>query len=85
MKLISLEPSKVVSIVLASCAFHNLLRKKNGTRSRYGPPGSMDTEKNDSQDVVNGNWRMDKEHQGPTPLEKVQNGKQSYSAKEYRE
>ena len=57
-------------------------KKKNGTRSCSTPPGSIDTDKNDSQEVVNGNWRMDKERQGLTPLQKVQSGKQSYSAKE---
>ena len=85
MKPICLEPAKVVSVVLASCALHNLMRKKSSTKRLYTPPGSLDAENSESREVVNGEWRIDEEPQGLIPFEKVHNGKQSYNAKECRD
>ena len=56
---ISLEPEKVESIVLASCALHNFLSIKSP--STYTPEGTVDVENmiGDQHTVVLGDWRRD--------------------------
>ena len=51
---IALEPNKVVKIVLASCALHNMLRDKIGISS-----GLLDHEHPETHKVTPGSWRED--------------------------
>ena len=59
---INLHPEKVVSVVLASLALHNMLRTKSS--ESYTPPGYADEIVNDT--LIDGSWR---EQNPPSILE----------------
>ena len=57
---IGLVPEKVETITMVCCILHNVLHSKVESRSIYMPPGSIDTEDEDTHTVRPGEW-----HQGP--------------------
>ena len=57
-----LAPEKVETVVLACCSLHNFLRSRQGSRSIYTPPGSMDSENGETHRLTPGDWRLN-EHQ----------------------
>ena len=82
---ISLKPEKVETITLTCCILHNFLWSKVESESIYMPPGSVDSEEEDTHIVLPGEW-----HQGPqsTGLQALaQQGSNHYSnsAKQLRD
>lgn len=55
-KPISLEPEKVVSVVLVACALHNCL--KTNCANVYTPDGNFDTDNPESDNAFNREWRQ---------------------------
>jgi hypothetical protein len=80
---ITLEPSKVEKVVLASCALHNFLRSKSASRALYTPTGYMDTELDKTHEVIRGVWRSESE--GLQPIQRQGTNTYSASSKDIRD
>ena len=55
---IQLSPENAEKVTLASCALHNFLSEKSP--ARYTSPGSFDTEDIETGNVIEGEWRSDR-------------------------
>ena len=70
MQPIHLIPERVEKIVLACCSLHNFLRVRLGSCSVYTPAGSIDTESQETHEIVQGQWLPEPQPQGLQPLER---------------
>lgn len=64
---IDIEVTKVTSLVLATCALHNFLRKSSHSSADYVPPGFVDMENADGT-FTPGEWRNNIPTNGLLPL-----------------
>ena len=82
---IGLVPEKVETIIMAYCILHNFLRSKVESRSIYMPPGSIDTEDEDTHTVRPGEWHQGPQSTGLVPLAQQGSNRHSNSAKQIRD
>lgn len=79
---ISLEPEKVVSVVLAACALHNFLRTK--CANVYTPDGCFGTDNSESDNAFNREWRQISVNDNMLPLAQQGSNRPSCSAVDIR-
>lgn len=83
-KPICLRPENVKTIVKTICVLHNFAMMRKSSAQIYAPPGTFDTEKENT--IILGNWRdegMPRENLLPLQNENAHN--YSITAKEIRE
>ena len=68
---------------MASCVLHNFLREKSPLL--YTPPGSFDTENNETGEIKDGEWRTDGTYGRMKPINVSGRNRYANSAKEVRE